>query len=366
MKDKPLKVLIIADGYPTSKNILTGIFVKEQVDELRKKYPDWQISVYFNPFFKLFSNPLKKQSVFWNAAKWSLQLICFFPYLFKKYDLIHAHRFFLPVINGAIYKFFHNKPLIVTSHGIVQIRKRYNKRWTQKLFHYCNLIIAVNNGMKEEFISNFNLPRSSVVVRSCGINFSQFDCIVETDRPSKNNEEIMTLGFVGDFSENKRPYYFIKCIEALHKKYNIKGIMIGGGKKTQEIRNYVRNNNLPILVEDTLPHNEVIYYYTQFDVLIFPSESETFGIVGIEALYCNVPVIASAVGGKMDYIQDNINGVLFENNNINNLINKTEQLLSNREKLKIMKEQTRKSVKYYSNKNVVEKIGQLYYALMER
>lgn len=365
MKKKSGKVLVIADGYPTSKNIFKGSFVKHQLETLKKNYPDWHFDIYFNPFFKLFSNPLEKESVLWNIVKWSMQLICFFPCLFKSYDLVHAHRFFLPVMNGAAYKFFHKVPLIATSHGIVQIRKRYNKKWTKKLFHYCDLIIAVNHEMKKEFIKKFSLEENAVAVRSCGVNFSEFDSVEASMIPVKKNKDHITMGFVGDFSEIKRPIYFIKCVEALYKKYKIHGIMIGGGKNAHKMKNYIKKNNLPITVKDTMPHKDVIKYYFQIDILIFPSAIETFGLVGIEALYSHVPVVASAVGGKMDYIQDNINGLLFENDNVNDLIKKTETLILNRDKLNVMRSKARKSVELYSNEQVAKEILDLYKLVLE-
>lgn len=366
MKNKSYKVLIIADGYPTPKNYLAGVYIKEQINYLRMLRPNWTFDVYYNPFFRIFSNSLKKKSFFWNAIKWSMQLICFFPYLFKKYDLIHAHRFFFPVLNGAAYKFFHHKvPLVVSSHGIVQIRKRYNNRLTRKLFHYCNLIIAMNHEMKKEFISKFDLLKSDVVVRSCGINFPMFDSLEKEPKDKSKDSNIITLGFVGVFSENKRPYYFIKCIEALRDKYHIQGIMIGGGKNIDKIKKYVFDNQLPIIVKDTLPYSEVIKYYPKFDLLIFPSFNETFGIVGIEALYCNVPVVASAVGGKIDYIQENVNGILFENGNLDDMIQKTEDILKDKNKLNYMKSRARQSVEEYSNEKVIQEILEYYDQLIE-
>lgn len=62
MRSRKNKILIVADGYPTDKNILTGIFVKQQVDIIRRLKPDWGVQVYFNPFFKIFSNTLVKKS----------------------------------------------------------------------------------------------------------------------------------------------------------------------------------------------------------------------------------------------------------------------------------------------------------------
>jgi len=363
MKKELRKILIIADGYPTDNNVFTGIFVKEQIEEMRKQYPDIVFDLYFNPFFKIFSQPEKKQSKFWNALKWGMQLLCFTPYLFKNYDLVHAHRFFLPVLNGAVYKIFRRKPLIATSHGIKQIQNRYNKKWVKALFHYCDLVITVNNSMKLNFVKYFNIPESKVRVRSCGIDFKAFNNYEKTII-HKKEENIFTLGFVGDMSEVKKPYYFIQCIQALTDKYPIKGIMVGGGSRLPEIRKYIIENNLPIEVKGTLPRREVISLFYQFDIFIFPSSIEPFGLVGIEALYCNIPIVASAVGGKTDYIINGKNGLLFEKDNLKDLINKTELLLNDESMREKFKNAGRLSIENYSNEKVAKEIVNYYHNII--
>lgn len=358
MKSKRSKILIITDGYPTKRNSLTGVFVKEQVDEIKKKKEDWDIHVYYNPFFSIFSNTLNKRSLFWNAIKWSMQIICFIPLLFKKYDLIHAHRFFLPVINGIMYKAIHKTPLIVTSHGIIQIQKRYDKKWTKRVFKNCDKIITVNDRMKDDFISNFDLNEKDITVRSCGINFSLFDKVSMSVTNKKRSEYI--LGFVGDYSNNKRPYLFLKCVQALKEKYNISGVMIGGGEMQKEVQNYIKQEKLPVTVQGTLEHNELLSYYNEFDLLVFPSASETFGIVGIEALYCQVPVISSDVGGKSDYIKHEVNGMLFEKDNLYDLIDKISKVLDNKDLFIKMKNNARNSVKNYSHDLVADTVIKIY------
>jgi len=262
------------------------------------------------------------------------------------------------VINGVMYKAIHKTKLIVTSHGIMQIQKRYNNKWTKNLFMNCDKIIAVNNRMKDEFISNFDLNEKDIIVRSCGINFSLFDKVVMSATKKKKTE--YTLGFVGDYSDNKRPYLFLKCIQALKEKYDISGIMIGGGKMQKEIQNYVKQEKLPVSVHGTLDHKELLSYYNEFDLLVFPSASETFGIIGIEALYFQVPVISSDVGGKSDYVKHNVNGMLFEKDNLVDLVDKISTVLDDKKLFLKMKSNARNSVKNYSQDIVAGEVIKIY------
>lgn len=354
------KILIIADGYPTPKNVSTGVFVKEQLEALKKRDNKISYDIYFNPYYRYFDTLRRNQSPILKVLQWLMQLICFIPYLFKSYDLVHAHRFFVPVFNGVLYKFFRRRPLIVTSHGVRQIEKRYRRRWVKKLFNYCDLIIAVNHEMRSEFIRRFDLPENKVRVRSCGLDDLAFDSFEYDRRIQNKTEKEYLLGFVGGLTAVKRPFMFIKCIEALYPAYPVRGIMIGAGDLSAKIKTYIEEKKLPVLMIDALPYHELIPYFYSFDIFIFPSILEPFGLVGIEALYAHTPVIASNIGGKKDYIKENLNGLFFKPDDQEDLVNKTKYLLDNEVVFNEMKKNARRSVEEYSNRKIAEEILAYY------
>lgn len=74
--------------------------------------------------------------------------------------------------------------------------------------------------------------------------------------------------------------------------------------------------------------------YSAMDVLTVPTIFEPFGLVILEAMLHKVPVIASRVGGPSEMIEDNVNGLLFENNNSIDLAKALKRLQSCEEKEK--------------------------------
>ena len=58
---------------------------------------------------------------------------------------------------------------------------------------------------------------------------------------------------------------------------------------------------------------ELAKYYASADVFVFPSKTDTFGIVIIEAMACGTPVAAYPVTGPIDVIEQNITGFMDEN-----------------------------------------------------
>ena len=69
------------------------------------------------------------------------------------------------------------------------------------------------------------------------------------------------------------------------------------------------------------------------DCFILPSRHEPFGIAALEALDAQVPLIASAVGGLRDFLNNGENALLFEDNNVEELLNAYDQLGGMREQL---------------------------------
>ncbi len=65
----------------------------------------------------------------------------------------------------------------------------------------------------------------------------------------------------------------------------------------------------------SIPHNEISSYYQRADLLVNPSFSETFGVSLLEAMACEVPVVATPVGGMREVLLENETGVFVEQGN---------------------------------------------------
>jgi glycosyltransferase involved in cell wall biosynthesis len=93
--------------------------------------------------------------------------------------------------------------------------------------------------------------------------------------------------------------------------------------------------------------------YASADVFVLPSLVESFGITILEAWASKVPVIASKVGGVPYFVEHEKNGLLFENNNLDQLVRHLQTLLSNADLSKKLAESGYNAVKTRYEWNII-------------
>ena len=108
----------------------------------------------------------------------------------------------------------------------------------------------------------------------------------------------------------------IKAFNEIYKENkNVRLMYVGSGDLEKEVIKYAQENNLTHLVTITGWIEDTEKYIPAFDIAILPSKWEGFGLVLIEYMVCNKPIVASNVGGIADIIKDKENGLLTEKDN---------------------------------------------------
>lgn len=86
-------------------------------------------------------------------------------------------------------------------------------------------------------------------------------------------------------------------------------ILVGDGPYLTEIK-----EKYPDVIYPGYKHGKSLeHYYANADVFVFPSKSDTFGIVMLESISCGTPIAAYPVTGPIDVIEEGINGSMNEN-----------------------------------------------------
>jgi glycosyltransferase involved in cell wall biosynthesis len=114
-----------------------------------------------------------------------------------------------------------------------------------------------------------------------------------------------------------------------------------------------------------IPHEEVVKFYQAADVFVLPSFTEAFNMDIIEAMACQVPIVATKVGGNPEAVEDGKTGLLVESGNSRALTNAILELLSNEALRRKMGKIGRKQVESLSWDNIVTNLLQLYRDMVE-
>lgn len=135
---------------------------------------------------------------------------------------------------------------------------------------------------------------------------------------------------------------FAELINKRHKKAHL--ILAGEGHDEPSLKTKVAQHKLDNYVHfigRCIDVPEILYHS---DIHVLASKSEAFGLAHLEAAIMQKPFVGATETGAECFIHDGIDGLLFINNNVQDLADKIEQLLDNKEKRLTMGKQARKNV----------------------
>jgi glycogen synthase len=283
-------------------------------------------------------------------------------------------------------------PLILTLHSLEphrpwkeeQLANAYAvSTWLEKTaLLNADGIIAVSRSMMEDVQQLYGISPEKIRVIHNGIDLDHY-------KPTFDKEIIGSYGinpdkpfvlFVGRITRQKGIIHLINGIphldgdiqvvlcaavpdtEAMDKKLN---------EKIEEVRG--NSKNQIILISETVPEDHLAVLYSHASVFVCPSVYEPFGIINLEAMACNTPVVASAVGGIREVVVHNETGLLVDFEPGDNFEPKRpeqfsrdlaaaiNQLLASPEKLKTMGIESRKRVEvHFSWENIARQTLEYY------
>ena len=105
--------------------------------------------------------------------------------------------------------------------------------------------------------------------------------------------------------------------------------------------------------------------YASADAFIFPSVTETLGLVILEAMASGLPVIAAESGPTAEQVKHMENGIIFQNNDLQSMLNAIK-VLDNKRLLQTMKRNARQEAEKFSWDNASQQLLDYYYELLEK
>ncbi|BDI14720.1 glycosyl transferase [Nostoc cf. commune SO-36] len=156
-------------------------------------------------------------------------------------------------------------------------------------------------------------------------------------RLSKNHPESPLLLYVGRLSAEKEIERIKPILEAIPEA---RLALVGDGPHRQALEKHFAGTNTYFV--GYLMGQELGSAFASADAFIFPSRTETLGLVLLEAMAAGCPVVAARSGGIPDIVTDGVNGYLFEPTaNVQGALAATVRLLEQKEQRDIMRQNAR-------------------------
>jgi glycosyltransferase involved in cell wall biosynthesis len=223
----------------------------------------------------------------------------------KDFDIIHAHDW-LTYPAGIAAKYVSGKPLVVHVHATEFDRSGENVNpqvfdIEKKGMEEADKIIAVSNFTRNIIIEKYGIPEDKVV--------TVHNAVESAERKDVNGskyvpEKIVT--FLGRITFQKGPDYFIEAARlVLERDDNVRFVMAGSGDLMEKMIRRVAQLRIGHKFHFTgfLQGTNVDRMLAMSDVFVMPSVSEPFGIVPLEAMRSNVPVVISKQSGVSEVLK---------------------------------------------------------------
>ena len=136
---------------------------------------------------------------------------------------------------------------------------------------------------------------------------------------------------VSNFRPVKRIDAVMNIFERVRQRVSARLLLVGDGPELATAYKMARDFGIANLVHAVGAQEEVLPLLSISDVFLLPSAQESFGLAALEAMACEVPVVASRVGGIPEVIQDGLTGFLHPVDDLEGMAASTLQLLTDEE-----------------------------------
>lgn len=277
-----------------------------------------------------------------------------------KADIIHAHDWIV-AFAAKVLKHSYSIPLISTIHatehgrnwGIHNDVQRYISSVEWWLTYESWKVIVNSNYMNNEVKNLFQLPEDKTRVIPNGIDINKFSGYKKDynfrRKFALDNEKIVF--FVGRLVNEKGAHILLDAVpKVLKYYYDAKFVIAGKGPQFDYLRGKAMEMNIShkVYLTGYVSDEDLCKLYKCADIAVFPSLYEPFGIVALEGMVANVPVVVSDTGGLGDIVRHGVDGMKCYTGNSNSLADCILEILFNPDKAELMK------------KNALEKVKRIY------
>lgn len=388
-------LLIVSNAYPNlDKNFTQGIFIKNQMDAIKKKfnklyvispilrdfgllekgrkcidYSYENVMVYYPKAFFVPKQYIKKIDLDFRLRKIEKQV----KKIPDDIHLIHSHFGIIGRLVSPL-KVRFQIPLITSFYGYDAYQYIYDQKFYKKLFTNLDVAIVLSDHMSKRLVK---LGCSSNIIKKVhiGIDLEKFKPMKSLQIKTENIEILIVANFI----EKKGILNAIQAFKAIRNdNKNIHLTILGRGPLKEKIVKLIYNLKLEKFVsivdnyatED--PRKTVLEYIQRCDIFLLPSIRDKTGdcegtpVVLMEASACEKPCVTTEHSGNPEVIIHNKTGFVIPGNNIKKLVSHLDILINDRNIRKEFGVKGRQYIKSEFNKNEQsKKLIEIYKQLLK-
>ncbi len=286
----------------------------------------------------------------------------------EKLDLLHVHYAIPHSISAILARESlrpnRRLPIITTLHGtditLVGADRSYLPITRYGIAH-SDGVTAISHYLKRATVETFQFDNITVIPNFiCPSDYQRHPVPELRAALSPRGEPLLV--HISTFRPVKRP---VDCVEILARVLagNVKArlVMVGDGSERSLAEHRARCLGIAEHCVFVGKQPKIADYLSAADVLLLPSEQESFGLVALEALACEVPVIASRVGGTPEVVTDGETGFLSEVGDVEKMSADAVRLLKDDDERREMGRRGRASaVSRYSTDLIIPRYIEFY------
>jgi len=292
----------------------------------------------------------------------------------EKLDILHVH-YAIPHASAAINAkqilstYGIDLPIVTTLHGTDITLLGTDKSFKPVIEYAINssdAVTTVSQNLKEVTLENFNINRSIDYVPNF-IDMKLYNKEIDSSfrlRYACDDEFIIT--HISNFRKVKRIKDVIKIFSNVNKTHNCKLLMIGDGPDRLMAEQMCRKLDISGKVKFLGKLKLIENILSLADVFILPSETESFGLVALEAMASKVAVISTDSGGLSEVNIDGHTGYLSKVGDVNKMSSDLSNLLSNRKLLNKIKLNAFEHAKSFDLPNILPMYESIYFKLCQK
>jgi glycogen synthase len=242
-------------------------------------------------------------------------------------DVVHCHTWYVHLA-GLMVRAAYGVPLVVTVHSLEPLRPWKREQlgggydlssWVERTaLQTADAVIAVSQGTREDVLRHFEVPQERVHVIHNGIDADFYAPDPATDALDRYGVDpsVPYVLFVGRVTRQKGIVHLVRALRHLDPRIGV--VLCAGQPDTPEIAAEMeagvaearRHRSNLVWIPEMVSRPDVRQLYSHAALFVCPSVYEPFGIINLEAMACQTPVVASAVGGIPEVVVDGETGVL--------------------------------------------------------